>query len=169
MRRHLLDHLPGVGAFHAVPGPLEQDALSVYVEQACRDYERRLRENPADLCACGIGENGHLAFNDPPVADFDDPVWVKVVQLDDASRRQQVGEGHYASLDDVPKSAITLTIPALLAAKRVLCLVPERRKAEAVRHALTGPITTDCPASILRRAAHAHLYLDREAASGMEF
>jgi glucosamine-6-phosphate deaminase len=124
-----------------------------------------LRAHPADLCALGIGENGHLAFNDPPFADFDDPVWVKVVKLDDLSRRQQVGEGHFASIQEVPTHAVTLTIPALLAARRVLAIVPERRKAEAVFQALNGPISPDCPASILRKTAHAHLFLDAESAA----
>ena len=87
--------------------------------------------HPLDLCCCGIGENGHLAFNDPPVADFDDPLDVKVVALDAASRRQQVGEGHFATIDDVPTHAITVTIPALLRARRVLAIVPEARKAAA--------------------------------------
>jgi glucosamine-6-phosphate deaminase len=113
----------------------------------------------------GIGENGHLAFNDPPYADFDDPVWVKVVQLDERSRRQQVGEGHFAGLADVPTHAVTLTIPALLAAKSVLCIVPEARKAEAVHASLRGPVTEDCPASILRTQPHARLYLDRDSAA----
>ncbi len=122
-----------------------------------------LREHPADLCALGYGENGHLAFNDPPYADFDDPVWVKVVRLDERSRRQQVGEGHFTTLDEVPTHAVTLTIPALLAAKTVLCVVPEARKAEAVQTALRGPITEDCPASILRAQGHARLYLDPDS------
>ena len=109
---------------------------------------RRIRR-PA---AMGIGENSHIAFNDPPYADFDDPVWVKVVKLEERSRQQQVGEGHFPNLAAVPTRAITLTIPALLSAKRILCIVPETRKAEAVERSLLGPITKDCPASILRQA-----------------
>ena len=160
LRRHILDHVP-YGAFYPVPGhPAD-------VETACRGYELLLRAHPADLCCLGIGENGHLAFNDPPVADFADPVWVKVVPLDEASRRQQVGEGHFGSLDEVPTHAVTLTIPALRAAKAMLCIVPEKRKAEAVRRALLGPIETACPASILRQTPHARLFLDRESASGI--
>jgi glucosamine-6-phosphate deaminase len=124
-----------------------------------------LRAYPADLCALGIGENGHLAFNDPPYADFNDPVWVKVVQLDEVSRRQQAGEGHFPDLESVPTHAITLTIPALLAARKVLAIVPEGRKASAVQRALHGPIEASCPASILRRSAHAQLYLDCDSAS----
>jgi len=158
LRRHLLDHVP-VGYFFPVPGHAKD------VEAACRGYELLLRAHPADLCCLGIGENGHLAFNDPPVADFDDPVWVKVVALEEASRRQQVGEGHFRSLEEVPTHAITLTIPALRSAKQMLCIVPERRKADAVRRALLEPVSTTCPASILRHTPHAHLYLDRDAAA----
>jgi glucosamine-6-phosphate deaminase len=135
------------------------------VEQACREYETLLKEKPLDLVALGWGENGHLAFNDPPYARFDDPVWVKVIELAEASRRQQVGEGHFKSLDEVPTHAITLTIPALLAPKVVLCIVPEARKAAAVRACLTEPISEDRPGSILRQVSHARLYLDPESAA----
>ncbi len=160
--RFLRDHILAAvkpGRFYPVPGQAAD------VEAACREYERLLKAHPADLCAMGIGENGHIAFNDPPFADFDDPVWVKVVRLDERSRQQQVGEGHFPDLAAVPTHAITLTIPALLSAKRILCIVPEARKAEAVARALLGPITEDCPASILRRAGHAHLLLDQESAA----
>ncbi len=161
MQRHFLDYVD-VGAFYPVraqAGRLEQD---------CADYAELLRSHPADFCAMGIGENGHIAFNDPPFAEFADPVWVKVVHLDVVSRKQQVGEGHFASLDEVPTHAITLTIPALLAAKRVLCIVPEARKADAVSRTLTGPISEDCPASILRQKPYVHLYLDADAAAAVE-
>lgn len=131
----------------------------------CQRYEGLLREYPADLCCLGIGENGHLAFNDPPVADFDDPVWVKVVELDLACRMQQVGEGHFKSLDEVPRQAITLTIPALLSAANVVVIAPEKRKAVAVKNALTGAISTACPASILRKMHHSELFLDHDSAS----
>jgi glucosamine-6-phosphate deaminase len=113
LHRHFLDHLqPAAGKFFPVP------SRSAQPEDACRDYEGLLRANPCDLCALGIGENGHIAFNDPPYANFKDPVWVKVVQLDEASRRQQIGEGHFPNLEAVPTHAITLTIPALLSAAR---------------------------------------------------
>ncbi len=135
------------------------------IEEVCNDYQKLLQENPADLCVLGIGENGHLAFNDPPLARFDDPRWVKVVQLTESCKRQQVGEKHFRNIDEVPKAAITLTIPALLAAKRVLAVVPETRKAESVYQALVGPIDPLCPASILRQTAHAHLYLDGDSGS----
>jgi glucosamine-6-phosphate deaminase len=158
LQRHLLDYITPA-AFYPVaaePGNLEAN---------CAAYARLLRENPVDLCAMGIGENGHIAFNDPPFAEFDDPVWVKVVRLDEVSRRQQVGEGHFGSLDEVPTHAITLTIPALLAAGKALCIVPESRKASAVKQALHGPISEACPASILREKPNVRLYLDAEAAS----
>ncbi len=159
LHRHFLDYVD-VAAFFPVEAPVRRHRGG-----ACREYEALLRRYPADLCACGIGENGHLAFNDPPYADFDDPVWVKVVQLDERSRLQQVGEGHFGSLDEVPTHAVTLTIPALMSAGRVLCIVPEARKADAVLASLRGPITEDCPASFLRTQPHARLYLDPDSAA----
>ncbi|MGB3717581.1 MAG: glucosamine-6-phosphate deaminase [Candidatus Promineifilaceae bacterium] len=159
LRRHLLDHIPEPAAFYPV------QARAGQLETDCAEYARLLRRFPADLCAMGIGENGHIAFNDPPFAEFDDPVWVKVVRMDDVSRRQQVGEGHFGSLDEVPTHAITLTIPALLAAERVFCIVPEGRKQDAVYQTLNGPITESCPASILRQSTYVHLYLDSDAAA----
>jgi glucosamine-6-phosphate deaminase len=131
----------------------------------CVRYADLLRQHPIDLCCLGIGENGHLAFNDPPVADFDDPLDVKVVALDAACRRQQVNEGHFPDLDAVPSHAITVTIPALLRAGRVLAIVPEARKARPVREALTGPIGTACPASALRTIDRATIHLEPESAS----
>ena len=133
----------------------------------CARYTGLLRRHPLDLCCLGIGENGHLAFNDPPVADFDDPAAVKVVELDEACRRQQVNEGHFATLADVPARAMTVTVPALLAAARVLAIVPEARKAEPVRRALTGPVTTACPASVLRTRPQVTLYLDAGSAGAL--
>ena len=158
LHQHIIDAV-NPAKFYPVPG---QPADT---EQACRDYEALLRTHPADLVAMGWGENGHIAFNDPPYADFDDPVWVKVIALAEASRRQQVGEGHFRSLAEVPTHAITLTVPALLAPKHVLCIVPEARKAEAVRACLTEPITEDRPGSILRTVNHAQLYLDTDSAA----
>ena len=116
------------------------------------------------ITVMGIGENGHLAFNDPP-ADFDTSADVHVVTLDYACRAQQVGEGHFATVEDVPPTAITLTVPALLKPPHVLTLVPEARKATAVRAALHGPLSPECPASILRTQAHAQLFLDQESAA----
>jgi glucosamine-6-phosphate deaminase len=142
---------------------LQGDAPDPEAEAA--RYEALLRAHPLDLCCAGIGENGHLAFNDPPVADFEDAHDVKIVELEPESRNQQVGEGHFATVADVPTHAITVTIAALLRARRLLVIVPEARKAKAVRTALYGPISTACPASILRRQGHATLYLDPESSA----
>ncbi len=131
----------------------------------CVRYAELLAAHPLDLCCMGIGENGHLAFNDPGVADFADPEDVKVVELDEACRAQQVGEGHFPDVSAVPRLAITVTIPALLRARQVVVVCPEERKAPAVRDALEGPVTTDCPASILTTQGHATLYLDAGSAS----
>jgi glucosamine-6-phosphate deaminase len=133
-------------------------------EAECERYAGLLATFPLDLCCLGIGENGHLAFNDPPVADFADPRDVKVVELEGACRLQQVHEGHFPGLDAVPTHAITVTIPALLRAGRVLAVVPEARKAEPVAAALHGPITTACPASVLRTISHATVHLEPESA-----
>lgn len=145
-------------AFHYLNGDCDQP-----LDEVDR-YTQLLREQSIDLCCLGIGENGHLAFNDPPVARFDDPRWVKIVKLDDACKMQQVKEGHFPSLQAVPPYALTLTIPALCSAARMMCVAPESRKATAVRDALRGPIATACPASILRRQAHCTLFLDPDSA-----
>jgi glucosamine-6-phosphate deaminase len=158
MREHIATRVHP-GAFHCLDGTANDP------ETECARYAALLSDHPLDLCCLGIGENGHLAFNDPPVADFDDPRVVKVVTLDDACKRQQVGEGHFPSVDAVPPRAMTVTIPALLAASVVLAVVPEARKASAVRNALEGTIATSCPASVLQRTAHAHVFLDPESAS----
>jgi glucosamine-6-phosphate deaminase len=115
-------------------------------------------------CIMGIGENGHLAFNDPP-ADFSTRRMIHVVTLVESCRQQQVGEGHFARLEEVPRQAISLTVPALLMPRHILVIAPEARKAAAVRAALEGPITPECPASILRTAPHAQLYLDQDSAA----
>lgn len=143
--------------------PLAGDARDV--EQECRRYEALLRTAPIDVCLLGFGENGHIAFNDPHEADFEDPLFVRQVLLDERCRQQQVGEGHFPSLRLVPTQALTLTVPALMAAGHLVCSVPERRKAEAVRDALKGPISPSCPASIVRTHPDAVLYLDRESAA----
>jgi glucosamine-6-phosphate deaminase len=133
--------------------------------RACGEYSNLLARYPLDLCCLGIGENGHLAFNDPGVADFDDPLDVKEVELDVPCRAQQVHEGHFAGLDAVPTHAITVTIPALLRATTVLAVVPEERKATPVRDALCGPVSIVCPASALRTKAGATLYLEPASAA----
>jgi glucosamine-6-phosphate deaminase len=131
---------------------------------ASNRYAELLRLHPLDLCCLGIGENGHLAFNDPGVADFDDLLDVKMVELEAACRQQQVNEGHFPDVASVPTHAITVTIPALLRAAQVLAIVPEARKAEPVHAALTGPISTGCPASVLRTMPHVTIHLEEESA-----
>lgn len=147
------------GAAHYLQG----DAADAAAE--CLRYTQLIRSHPIDLCHCGIGENGHLAFNDPGVADFNDPRTVKVVELEPACRRQQVGEGHFKTIADVPTHALSVTIPGMLAAHHIIAVVPEKRKAQAVHDALLGPLATSCPASILRRLRRAVLYLDKDSAS----
>jgi glucosamine-6-phosphate deaminase len=134
-------------------------------EQECERYTELLLRYPLDIACIGIGENGHIAFNDPHVADFQDPVLIKKVQLDETSRNQQVNDGCFASLDQVPKEALTLTIPAIISASRIICTVPGQRKSEAVRNTIFGPIDVSCPASVLRTAKQCNLYLDRDSAA----
>ena len=148
----------GARQFHGIAG--DADDIGAEMER----YRRLLEEHRPVACVLGIGENGHLAFNDPP-ADFASTRTMRVVTLAESARRQQVGEGHFATLADVPTQALTLTIPALLTPPHVLGVVPEARKAEAVRRALEGPVTPDCPASILRTHSNVRLYLDRGSAS----
>jgi glucosamine-6-phosphate deaminase len=163
-RRYLREHCfdpagLGAGRLHLIPGESTTSPLAVALA-----YESVLKANPTDVVCAGIGENGHLAFNDPPVADFLDPVLVKVVRLDEPCRVQQVHDGCFTSIDEVPTHAFTLTIPALLAAPVVTVVVPGPRKAEAVRATLQGPIQEACPATALRRHPGARLYLDRDSA-----
>lgn len=157
--REKVESLVKPGAFHYLDGevlePLEE----------CDRYTRLLQAQPIDLCCLGVGENGHLAFNDPPVARFDDPHWVKLVKLDDDCKMQQVKEGHFSSLETVPPYALTLTIPALRSARKLLCLAPELRKSKPITAALEGSVATSCPASILRETPHATLLLDLDSAS----
>lgn len=141
---------------------MEGDANDTGAEMA--RYASLLAAAPMDLAFVGFGENGHIAFNDPPVADFNDPAVVKKVLLDDACRRQQAGEGHFPDINSVPKEAMTVTCPELFRAHAWICSVPEARKAEAVRSALTGPISPACPASLVRRHPRARVYLDIESA-----
>ena len=132
----------------------------------CRALDAAVLEGGApDLQLLGIGANGHIAFNDPHVADFDDKAAVKVVALDETCRQQQVNDGCFARLDDVPTHALTLTIPTLTAPEAVFCIVPAKTKANAVYAALRGGITEACPASILRRHANATLYCDADSAA----
>ena len=122
------------------------------------------RQGPIDLACIGIGENGHLAFNDPPCV-FDEAALVKIVDLPVSCRQQQVGEGWFASVDEAPAQAATLTMPAIMRAERLSVVCPDERKADAVLAATEGPLTADCPASALRNHAHVVLWLDAPAAS----
>lgn len=135
-------------------------------ESECARYSELLKKYPLDICLNGIGENGHLAFNDPPVADFKDTEAVKVVQLDQVCRQQQVNDGCFLTIDDVPKTALTVTIPELIRPKYIFCTVPGTLKAPAVEAALKGPIATSCPASVLR-TVQAKMYLDKDSGVGI--
>jgi glucosamine-6-phosphate deaminase len=158
LRERVQQRLP-VRTFHYLRGDCPEPLAE------CDRYAQLLRAQPIALCCLGIGENGHLAFNDPPVANFNDPHPVKLVQLDRACRQQQVGEGCFPTLQAVPQYAFTLTHPTLVAATTLVCVVPERRKAAAVRDTLRGPIAPSCPASFLRRQSHCTLFLDQDSAS----
>jgi glucosamine-6-phosphate deaminase len=140
------------------------DGMAKDAGRECDRYAALLKASPADITCMGIGENGHLAYNDPPFASFDDPRGVKEVEVALASRQQQVNEGCFARLEEVPKTAITLTIPTLMAAPWIYCMVPGERKAKAVKRTLEGAVSADCPATILRRHERAVLYLDRDSA-----
>ncbi|MED4600431.1 glucosamine-6-phosphate deaminase [Paenibacillus validus] len=133
------------------------------VEAECRRYAELLQEAPIDFVFLGIGENGHLAFNDPPVADFADPYAVKAIPLETACRQQQVNDGCFPDLNAVPTHALTLTIPVLMSAYRLFCMVPGPTKREAVRNTLKLSITTACPATVLRTHLNCTLYVDNDS------
>lgn len=132
-------------------------------KEECKRYSSLLNEYPVDIVCLGIGENGHIAFNDPHVAFFDDDKLVKIVDLDKDCREQQVNDGCFDNIEDVPTHAITLTIPALLSGDYLYCIVPGDSKAEAVRDTLEGEITEECPASILRTHKNTILFIDKES------
>ncbi|SOD12491.1 glucosamine-6-phosphate deaminase [Pedobacter xixiisoli] len=140
---------------------LNGNAADIAVE--CERYTALLTQNKVDVVCMGIGENGHLAFNDPPVADFEDKYTVKIVELDEVCRQQQVNDGCFVALDEVPTEALTLTIPALLSATYINCVVPGPTKAEAVNHTLNSEISTENPATILRTHSNAVLFLDKDS------
>ena len=143
------------------------DATAVDYEAECARYAQLLKDNPTDIVVMGIGENGHIAFNDPWVADFRDPHLVKVVPLDEVCRMQQVNDGCFERLELVPKHAITLTCPALYAGKNLFCIVPAKTKAAAVKRTLAVEINEECPATILRRHQSAKLYLDGDSSRSL--
>jgi glucosamine-6-phosphate deaminase len=155
LERSFVSRLPGL-TFHRM-------SVAGDAQDAARAYAARLPEGPFDLVLLGLGVNGHLAFNDPP-ARLDDPQDTRVVQLDAVSRRQQVDEGHFASIDDVPREAITVTIPRLLRARHIVASVPGSEKRDAVRATLTAPIGPDHPGTALRTHPDVALFLDEESA-----
>lgn len=158
LKERILDHVQPARVYY-----LAGDATDIEAET--RRYEELLRKHDIAVACIGIGENGHIAFNDPPVADFADPRLVKVVELDEACRRQQLGEGWFPTLADVPTHALSLTIPAIMRCQAISCVVPDQRKAEAVYKALYGPVATSCPASILRQHPNTTLFLEPDSAS----
>ena len=159
-RRYLLDRLidkVGIGRYHLLDGEADPD-------QVARQVGDALAERPVDVAFVGIGENGHLAFNDPP-ADFTTERPYLIVTLDDACRRQQVGEGWFASIDDVPAQAISMSVRQILKSKEIIAVVPDARKANAVKACVEGPVSPMAPASILQTHANTTLYLDRDSAA----
>ena len=157
LRRAIFDKVP-----FASVNLIGTDADS---EATCARYDALLTEHPVDIVCMGIGENGHIAFNDPHVADFNDPLKIKKVDLDQKCRQQQVNDGCFQSIDQVPTHALTLTIPTLYNVENVFCVVPAPSKAEAVKNTVTGPVSEVCPASILRKHANATLYVDADSSA----
>ncbi len=155
-------HIFGLADFRSVS---YIDITASDAEAECERYAALLAKNPTDIVVMGIGENGHIAFNDPPVADFDDKKTVKPVELDEICRNQQVNDGCFARLEDVPKTAITLTVPTLFAGDHLFCIVPAKTKANAVRATLCDEISEKCPATVLRRHKSAVLYLDGDSSA----
>ena len=155
-------HIFGLAPFKSVN---YIDISATDAEAECARYSALLAQYPTDIVVMGIGENGHIAFNDPPVADFADTKAVKPVLLDEICRNQQVNDGCFATIDDVPKYAITLTVPTLFAGDHLFCIVPAKTKANAVKATICGEIGEACPATIIRRHENAVLYLDGDSSS----
>lgn len=158
LKKHLLSRIGPPQAVHLI-------AAEKAPVRESKAYAELLAEKPLDLVCMGIGENGHIAFNDPPVANFRDPLLVKIVELDPACRQQQVNDGCFPTVESVPAQAVTLTIPALMSARAISCVVSGERKARAVRKTLLSRVSTTCPASILRRHPRAVLHIDAAAGS----
>ncbi len=160
-RRFLIDRLVNkvpLGEFHGLQGDAPDGS------QEAERYADLLKANPPDFAVLGIGENGHLAFIDPPFCDFNDPQPVKVVELDEVCRNQQVNDGAFANLDQVPRDALSLTIPTLMARPKLFAIAPGPAKRHAIKQTVEGPVTTRCPASILRTHTDAHLFIDNDSA-----
>ena len=158
LRERFTSRVPGLRAFHPIAG----DAADLAAELA--RLGALIARHPIDVSFAGIGENGHLAFNDPP-ADFDAAEPFRVVELDERCRRQQLGEGWFPTLDDVPRQAVSMTVPQVMKSGLLVLAVPDARKAEAVRDTLEGPVTPMVPASVLRRHPACHLFLDPGSAA----
>ncbi len=159
-RRYLLDRLikpTGITTYHLLDGETDPAA-------SCREVGAALQSGPIDVVFAGIGENGHIAFNDPP-ADFTSTAPYLVVNLDEACRRQQLGEGWFPTFEDVPQQAMTLSVQQLLKAHHVITVVPDTRKAAAAKKCLEGPVSPAAPASILRQHPGNFFYFDQAAAS----
>lgn len=156
LKEHLFKHVNFKNVFYL-------NSISGDNSAECKRYSELINEKPIDIVCMGIGENGHIAFNDPPVADFKDAETVKVVELENACRQQQVNDGCFSSLELVPKHAFTLTIPAMLSAEYLSVVVPGKTKAEAVYKTLNDEISVSCPATILRQHKNVVLYLDRDS------
>jgi glucosamine-6-phosphate deaminase len=146
----------------------EVDGTAPDPNQVCTTYAENLRVSSPQLCLLGIGENGHLAFNDPDVANFNDPLDVKIIRLDAMCQQQQVAEGWFSTPQDVPEFAMTLTIPTLLRVPKLIVSVPGNRKAEIMRRTLEGAISTECPATILRTHPDVTVYLDKDSAAQLD-
>ena len=157
MQRNLFDKVP-FKEVHLING-------SNPIEDEITRYAKLIKQSLIDIICLGIGENGHIAFNDPPSADFNDPMAVKKVTLDLPCRQQQVNEDCFAAIEDVPQQAITLTIPTLMSGHFLFCVVPGDNKREAVKKALFGPIGTACPASILRTHPSCKFFFDADSFS----
>jgi len=145
----------------------EMDGNPVGIDSFARGYIQSLHASNPQLCLLGIGENGHLAFNDPAEADFNDHLPIKVVTLDDACRQQQVSEGWFANREEVPRQALTLTIPTLFRVPKLIVSVPGSRKAEAVKRTLENAISTDCPSTLLQTHPDVTIYLDVDSAAAL--
>lgn len=158
LRRAIFDAMPFKEIYYLYNPDESPEAL-------CDRYEAIIAKYPPDLVLLGVGENGHLAFNDPAVADFCDPRSIKLVELDDVCRNQQVNDGCFEKFDDVPKRAMTLTMSAIVAIPERITVVPGCKKANAINGLINGGISTQCPASILKVLAHSSLYLDTDSAS----
>lgn len=160
LRNRLFDKIKGK-AIHLINGSNNPEA-------ECSRYSDLLKEAPIDVICMGIGENGHIAFNDPPVADFEDTALMKQVELDDICRQQQVNDGCFETLEQVPTHALTLTVPMLMSGTYLFCTIPGDTKKDAVYHTITDEISTKCPATILQKHENCRMYTDVDSAARLK-